>query len=314
VLAALGVRHAPAQRGWIQGNCPFHDDKNPSWRIRVTAERYGQHHCWACKAGGTLAGLVAHVRKVPLEEARGWVGEHAEPEEAPIPEVVGVDLVRRDLKPGKFRLPPEVVIGPLAGWVTPARAYAQWRGIEAWQVERWGLGYAVDGELAGRLVVPVWRSAGVAASYMARDFSEDRRARRYRYPRAEEGADPTVLFGQLNWPDEGARDVLVVTEGALNAMAVERAVGAGEAAQASLGGSGVHAICALKIASFPRVLVLTDNDPAGNVAAGELGAMLRALGRRPCRLRLLPGEDACDLARADLRAAVWRALGGDVRL
>lgn len=306
VLAALSIEHEAARNGWIVAKCPFHDDHSPSWRIRVTAVRYGQHHCWACKEGGTLAMLVMHGMKWEYAKAAEWVGKHDQPVEMPIPEEVGIELVNQVRK---FRLPEEIIFDELQAWVTPAKHYMAMRSIPDWQVHRWGIGYALAGRLAGRIVIPVWKSKGVARNYMARDFTDDVQAPRYMYPKREEGADHATMFGELHWPS--ARDIVVIPEGAFNALAVER-LREPRFAVAALGGSSVQAIHVLKIASFDLAIILTDNDPAGQHASDALEPLLRGQGKRPRRCRLPKGMDANDMSAAALRTALWRSVSGEV--
>lgn len=303
-LKLLGIEFDPRPRnGWISARCPYHEERNPSWRIRVTQHRYGQHHCWACKAGGTLEGLAMHVLKLSFEEARVWVGNREVVVEQPAPEEIGVRVVggRR-----KFKLPDEVIFGRLDQWVTPARQYMQSRSVSSWQVSKWRLGYAIDGRLAGRIVIPVWRNFDEPRNYMARDFTRNPKVPKYRYPSAEESPSFATLFGEQYWPAQHERDIVVIVEGALNALAVER-LEEKRFAVVALGGSSIQPIHALKVATFPHQIILTDNDPAGRKAADTLEPMLRGQGCQPWKCWLQSGYDANDLSPEDLRAALWRA-------
>lgn len=120
VLVRLGVDVVRHRGGRAWALCPYHDDHEPNnWMIRTVGERAGQHTCFACKAGGTLFDLVMHTQGYAspasaLEFLRGH-------EEAPSPPR---DSVRVELRPHRrrrFRLPEEVILDPLAEWVTPAR-------------------------------------------------------------------------------------------------------------------------------------------------------------------------------------------------
>jgi DNA primase len=297
--ALTALRIAFTRRGdrlWAQ--CPFHEDQDPSWFVRRSGERAGQHHCFACKAGGPLDSLIKHVLKTSDAGARAWLekldaGEAPGPAEAP-------EFIIAASRPGAkgFALPREVRCTPLGAWPSIPRAYATARGLTPEQVERWGIGYAPEGRLAGRLVIVVRDAAGRARNYMARDFTGGE-PRRYLYPAAVDRPDLDVVFGEQHWPASNRRRV-VVTEGALDALAVERAVGGTVAA---LGGSMVRPLHVAKLGTFREVVVLTDSDAAGDAAADVLGA---SLGRHAAllRVRLPEGKDAASVSSAELEAAL----------
>lgn len=309
VLDKLGikfVRKTGAGSFRLWASCPYHviteveraAKVGMRWMIRENGERAGQHFCFSCKAGGSLADLVMHVRGVAFDGAADWLNDFgdATPDPVPMAESIALDLWPTVTK--GFRIPREVIFDSLPSWVTPARRYLHARGIDEAQCHRWGIGYAVDGRLAGRIVLVV-RSARGPAGYMARTYSDQ--TRRYLYPRGDEKPDLDVMFGQENW--SGRREV-VVTEGALNALAVERAVGGNIAA---LGGSDIREMHVARLVTFARVVILTDSDKAGDEVASNLMGML---GRHTLavRVRLPDNVDANDLTTPELRDALWPAL------
>lgn len=307
VLAKLRIRVEDAggeKRSY--GLCPFHVDKNPTtFFVRLRGERAGLFHCFACKTSGNLLDLVMKRRDCSLRGAQEWLEElraGADVEEER-PKLDGVRLVVSPLGRRAFRMPAEVHAGPLESWVTPARRYAEERHLDEPQLARWGIGYAVSGRLAGRLVIPVRDRGGEARSYMARTFADHEA--RYYYPREREHADPDVIFGEEHW--RGSYEV-VVCEGALNALAVERALGQGAQFPnvAALGGSDVRPMHVLKLAGFARVVVLTDDDGAGDGAAVVLTAQL---GRhaRVVRVSLGRGRDADSVPPDELRGMLCRS-------
>lgn len=319
VLAALGIRVVEARRGELVARCPYHSpDNHPSWSIKATGTKRGLHNCLSCKGGGNLESLVRHKLGLDRDGAREWLEELLVAEEEPAPPLpVAVTVeVTGDAAPRPFRLPPEVVVDrPLAEWPTPARAYAESRGITPWQVSLWGIGYAVYGRLGGRIVVPIRTPGGRLASYVARAF--DGGGPRYLYPRADEGADREVMFGERRWPLEELRGFsdLVVTEGAIDALAVQRAAmipqrdpGAMSPVVAALGGSRPteHTLLRLSV-GWGMVTVMTDSDPPGESAAEYLFRGLERHIPRVRRVALGPGNDACSVGVEELRHALgWR--------
>lgn len=313
VLRHLRIDVLDEHRGRLIARCPNHQpDNHPSWSIVEKGPERGLHACWSCQFSGGLWRLVAHVQGYTTDEDEGraramqWLDSTPDEEPALRAPKSSEDVTQVDVAPPMrrpMRLPAGVITAPLEQWVTPARRYAVARNLEAAQIDQWGLGYAVDGRLQGRIVVPVRDQRGKLANYMARDFTGSS-AKRYLYPSKHEGVDPRVLFGEQWWPAEREhRDVVYVTEGALNALAVERALGA--CWLGAIGGaSNVNVTVAAKLSTFGRVVVLTDADDAGDSAAKRLASDVEVIV--PVARVRLP-RDADELFPAMLRAYIEAA-------
>ena len=181
------------------------------------------------------------------------------------------------------------------------------RGITFGQVTRWNLGYAVDGRLANRIVFPCIDFDGNMASYSARAI--DGTQPRYLTPDPRENPDPTVVFGQNHWTDHTC---VVVTEGAINALACERA---GARNVAALSGSPIAPldvskgrpatvpmsilVVVQKLSTFGNILLAVDPDKAGD----KVFDAIRSLGRwkTVARVAIPDGQDAATLPRDDLK-------------
>lgn len=294
LLERLGIQAKRKGREWW-ACCPLHGERTPSWQMRDDpddADKHGRWRCLgACHEGGGPAGLV--MRVLGYESARqawDWIrGNAALPEEerslSVTVEPAGAALLRRG-----FHLPEGVRFPPLDEWPSPARSYLLGRGVTEEQIDRWGIGYAVDGWLAGRIVLP-WRDAQVRlVGYTARAFLPGQK--RYREPRAEEGADRSAVYGEEHWPHPGARKAVIVTEGALDALAVERSVWTPVAA---LCGSVLLPGHVARLSTFKRVVVAGDPDKAGQ---GLVEAAVAALSRwvEVRRVSLPEGYDCARLA------------------
>jgi len=280
--------------------CPSHQDTKPSWSINV---RTGKHFCFACGFGGTAASLVIHALDVGN---LGWNGRDACEwiKSQGLTKGGGeqgfeVELYLQPGKGARFVLPRAVQLVtdvPFAEWPSGARRYLESRSVDAWQAEEWNLGFSIVGRLAGRVVFPVRDRRGRPQSYSARSFVGS--AVRYLTPDASENPSKTSLFGEEKW--EAGRRVVVV-EGALKALAVKRArpdlnvagvLGATQARNATVIG---------KLAAFPEVTIMLDNDEAGQRAAGELFA---GLCRHTKASNVLPAVPVDDAAVEDLRGAL----------
>ncbi|MDE2106021.1 MAG: toprim domain-containing protein, partial [Patescibacteria group bacterium] len=235
-----------------------------------------------------------------------------EEEALTIPDNVEIVVTGRTSAKQKFKMPEEVSQRPFEKWPKPIRQYILDRKIDIYQVDRWKLGYSVDGRLGGRIVFPIEDENGILASYTARSF--DGKEPRYTTPQPSENPDPTVLFGERYWPSVQERKLstVVLTEGAINALACERA---GAMYVAALGGSPLSPLdvgrdkparasdgalaAVLKLAGWGRVLVATDPDRAGEKVSMAIRALARWTDMR--RVTFPEGTDAADLPLHDLR-------------
>src|SRR5262245_34251857 len=134
VLQRLGLdAHRRGREWWLRCVSPEHEDKNPSFTVRDEpgSPKHGLVRCYSCKFKGTIEDVVALTLGFQgtdwdkFQAARAWLDGDAAPEALPQSTVV------RSTGPAQvvFRLPEEAVFGPLESWVTPARAFAESRGI-----------------------------------------------------------------------------------------------------------------------------------------------------------------------------------------
>ena len=273
LLAALGIEAVERGGEW-RAKCPNHSpDRHPSWAIidEPGHERHGLHRCMTCSFGGTSAHLVMHVRGyASWSSAYEFMRPYLSTETA-LPVRVRLAGVEQRLP---FRPPPEVIWDPLDRWVTAARRYALSRGITSAQVLQWGIGYAVDGWLAGRIVFPLRDRQDRLLNYQARLFAGD--GPTYLTPREEDRPDKGAVFGERHWPPPGAsRRRVVVWEGSIKALAFERAL-PGEYFAVLGGVQAWNAEHVAKLSTWREVVLATDKDRAGEGAAELLtGALQR---------------------------------------
>lgn len=303
ILTKLGIKFERiGKRLWA--SCPFHVDRKPSWFIREGGERSGQHHCFSCKAGGHLIDLVMQVRSMSRPDAEVWLS-HYKLEEPDYVELPSTEVFRMEVENvgnAAFTLPKEFVTRPFDAWVTGARRYVEGRGITAGQVTRWGMGYAVTGRLRGRVIIPIYGLDGRAKNYMARTFTNA--DARYINARMEENPDLDVLFGEAQWKPRGT---VVVTEGAIDAMACERVLPS-TVSIAAIGGSNIRPLHMAKLTRFERVIVFMDNDIAGNKAAPIIDGSLARTRTQVVRVTLPPGSDPASVSPEVLRERLWQTL------
>lgn len=277
LLERLGVKAKRKGREWW-ACCPLHEERTPSWQMRDDTddpEKHGRWRCLgACHTGGGPVGLVMGILGTDAKGAWQWLREGTLIERVPL------SIEYDDEAPSLarfvfgFRLPLGVQFGSLEEWPEAARNYIKSRGVTEEQVDRWGIGYAVDGKLARRIVIP-WRdAAGKLLGYTARTYLPGEK--RYLEPGKDEGAARGAVYGEELWPAPGKRDVVVVTEGSFDGFAVERATGLPFGAAC---GSQFLPAHASKLSTFPRVIVVSDPDKAGKQMRD---AIVEQLGRWSC--------------------------------
>jgi DNA primase len=243
-----------------------------------------------------VLGLVAQVIGADIEQREGlkasitWLKDAgAQVERPPVIEAhVICKLPRR-----AFTLPAGVVFAPFQRWVSTARRYLETRKIMSEQVERWGLGYAVDGRLAGRIVIPVRNSLGRVISYAARAFTDAKK--KYLAPDKSEGSTPGAVFGEQHWPAVGERKLLVLCEGGFDAIAVHNVTGGSVAA---IFGSELLPAHLAKLSTFEEIVNASDPDAAGEKVWKAL-SMALARWVRMRRVEMPTGLDAAKLYQDD---------------
>jgi len=298
LLESLGiVAQFRGDEWWAICPNPAHDDRKPSWRIvdDPSSERHGKHYCFPCGLGGDAIELV----KVRLgigtyRAALSWIEEFALVEDDR-PLEAKVEVVSY-----AFRFPPGVERSDILTWPAPFRRYLAKRKLTLSQVRRWGLSYALEGRLSGRIVIPTRSASGRLLSYTARAIGV--MSHRYLTPGRDEHADMSAVFGEEHWGPEGG--IVLVWEGAFNALAGERALP--EYPFAVLGTGGVSHANDLgvreKLRSFDGAIVVTDADAAGDKAFADVTAGLA--GKWVARARPPEGVDADEMEPAALRHLV----------
>ncbi len=289
-LVRLGIEVTEVSPVRLEGRCPSgtHPDKNPSWSVMTDRGRHGLHFCQSCKFGGSFVDLVMHVLDIGYPAAREWLSALGDDSAERVPPTEVVFEVLSARRP-EFRLPSDVVFAEFGKWPASIRSYVLSRGIAPEQVLRWQLGYAVTGRLAGRVVFVTRDGNGRPANYAARAVVDDIK-KRYINAHSREHPDLSIFFGEDKWPGlDAPRTCVVVTEGAINGLAVERVF---PGPLAGLSGSNVTASHISKLATFDMVIVATDNDKAGLAAAELIESGLDRTDTATMRLDLPKGVDA----------------------
>jgi hypothetical protein len=245
-------------------------------------------------------GLALH------SSAYQWLDDHGLFKDGKVPLNVDVQVSRPALSRTEVQIPVDARFGkPLDQWVTPAKRYAESRGITQDQIDRWDLGYACGGYFANRLLIPTRTREGRLINITGRAWSKTKTPK-YLNSKELHGWDPSAVFGEKYWPPAqlAGRSTLILCEGELNALACEKV---GAMFVGALGGSTLEKEQVLKISVFKQVVLATDLDRAGSQIAEELRATL-ARWRRCRRVQFPDTRDPNDLMREDpelLKALLW---------
>lgn len=295
----LHVEDVRGRRAWIR--CVFHQDKTATnFFVRLEGSYAGTFHCFSCKVKGNLIDLTKQVKNYDYENAKKFVetlGKNAEPEKRRVTIAEPPPKLTRSV----FKIPKDIYFEPMEEWVSGARRYAQNRcKITPEEVTLFRIGYAVDGRLAGRIVLPWIDERGVFGGYSARTWCDEEP--KYKTPHEDDLPDATIMFGEHTWSHE--KKFIVVTEGALNVMAIRRALAEYRFDIAAMGGSDVESTLfpqrVTKLALFKNVIVMTDSDSAGDNAAMALRRTLRRYVHIE-RPRLPDDKDALDVGVENVR-------------
>lgn len=249
-----------------QWHCPSpsHEDNNPSVKVQTDASGTQRWRCWSGGESGTAIDAVMTARSIPVGEAIRWLNDnHAHLEVlprrvAPESRVVGdpapdaIDYVQRCEK---------------LLWTGSGRSVRDWlnqRGLgdDVLRVNKVG---ADPGRrflprpkgLPGgwpAAVFPALDRAGNVAYFQARFLDPPEGRDKYDNPSRQHAANPRVAWTSVPGSVEARRGVLVVAEGAPDAL---MAAQAGFAAVAVLGSMYPDGRVADAIAGFVR-----DNDVA----------------------------------------------------
>ncbi len=130
----------PAGSGSFKANCPFHQEKTPSFYVNRPRQSW---HCFGCDLGGDLISFVQKIEGLDFPEALALLAQKA-----------GVELPQFDpqLSSDKRRLYDITELASKfyrsfllqAPEAEIARAYAAKRGIDDLTGDLWGIGYAPE--------------------------------------------------------------------------------------------------------------------------------------------------------------------------
>lgn len=256
----------------LRGPCPFHRGSNPTSFV-VTPEK-GCFYCFACGVGGGFSQFIQRMGgEAPAVATSFW--------HPPM-----------DARSA-------AVITPIAP-LDAAHPYFRERGIHEATARFFGMGYfRGKPPLGGRIITPLHDPDGTLVGHIGRALDDTEP--RYRF---QQGVPRQSLLFNLHRVKAAKHDMVVLVEGVFDAAAVFQ-LGIPNVV-ASLG-CQVSANQRALLSRFRRVLVLFDDDPAGDAATA---ALEEELG--PAAMRVaLPKSDPCSLKGVLLERIIRSAMTRD---
>lgn len=322
------------------GLCPFHEDRNPSFNVN---SEMGRYTCWSCGEKGDIFNWVMKTQNIEFADALKVLAQMAGVTlKAKGPTV---SKSQSEMWKGAMEEALKFFCDQLKK-SAPALAYCEKRDILPQTIDDWELGYAPDAD-GGAVLANHLKSKGYSLSeckslfLVDQDSSGsyfDRFRARLIFPIRDEKGDIVAFGGRImgdaqpkyiNSGDtplyrksrvlygfhrakqsltKGAKAILC--EGYLDVIACHRAGAA--TAVASLGTSLTSDHAKLLKRWCDEVVILYDNDPAGQKAAERAIDIFEEAGLRPLIALMPKGDDPDSLLRREGPGSVVRAISAGV--
>ncbi|MEA2110741.1 MAG: DNA primase [Campylobacterota bacterium] len=300
-----------------KGNCPFHDEKTPSFVVSPQKQIY---HCFGCGAGGDSIKFVMEHDKLSYPEA--------------IEKLADSCNYTLSYTKGTQKKTDTKIIESLNGWYQTlleknitAKSYLVERGIYASSIERFGIGYApssndtlnylksnmynmteaielgvvgsgennIYARFIERITFPIYAANGTAVGFGGRTIS----GHSAKYVNSPQ----TKLFNKsrLLYAYDVAKDAIykksemIVTEGYLDVIMLHQA--GFNNAVATLGTALTPEHLPLLRKGDPRIIMAYDGDNAGIAAALKAAKLLSAAGFDGGVVIFAEGVDPADMVK-----------------
>lgn len=206
----LGKSHKTSHTNYAF-NCPFCNHRKPKLEVNVKTSDKGENPfaCWVCGVKGRKLSKLLRLLKVSREEALKVLQYVKKGTEEDFYSYANESTLE---------LPKEYI--PL--WnssessipASRAKKYLYSRGLTEYDIRKYQIGYAVDGEYADRVIIPSYNEFGKLEMYIARSIQEAFIA----YLKPVVNTNEIVFFDSLiNWSKP-----VVVCEGVFDAIAIKR--------------------------------------------------------------------------------------------
>ena len=187
--------------------CPYCNHHKQKFSVNIDKNVF---KCWICDSNGRDLRRV--VRRFGGFLQRQEWDKHLDKVDITDFDNLFAQEVKQNKLEQKISLPKEFV--SLANFNLPrtaitAQRYLKSRGITERDIVRWKIGYCLEGEYAGRIIVPSFGEAGYPNYFVARSYTKSG----YRYKNPTASRD--IVFNELyvDWDED-----LIIVEGVFDAI------------------------------------------------------------------------------------------------
>ena len=183
--------------------CPFCDHHKRKMQVNVDTQQW---HCWVCDAKGRSIFVLAKKLKAP-KQIYSELGD-----------ILGLKQTynSNDSAQKIGRLPKQFqfLLNTADGIMrTQAIKYLESRGISKYDIIRYNIGFCVDGEYGGRIIVPSYDKDGNLNYFVGRSIYEGK----MKYKNPPVSRNIIVWESNINW-----NLPIVLCEGVFDAIAIKR--------------------------------------------------------------------------------------------
>ncbi|MDA2925665.1 CHC2 zinc finger domain-containing protein [Acidobacteria bacterium AH-259-G07] len=166
ILDRYGVKLKSTNGRELLGHCPFHEDKNPSFRVNTQKRVF---YCFGCGAKGNVLDFVSQKEVVSIREAALLLSEWFDMRETMVGPP-GANQRPKTHNTSQKEKRPEAINHPLTFTLKldPDHPYLKERGLDAQVVKFFGLGYCKRGLMKNRIAIPIHDEKGKLAAYAGR--------------------------------------------------------------------------------------------------------------------------------------------------
>lgn len=206
----LGKSHKTSHSNY-SFHCPFCNHRKPKLEINLKTNDKGEnlYACWVCGVKGRKISKLLKLLKVSREDA-----------------VKVLQYVRKGFEDTSYDYSGEVSLElpsdfiPLWGNTNTsipavrAKKYLYSRGLSDFDIRKYQIGYAIEGEYADRIIIPSYNEFGKLEMFIARSIKEAY----ITYLKPAIDTNEIVFFDNLiNWSKP-----VIVCEGVFDAIAIKR--------------------------------------------------------------------------------------------
>lgn len=202
----LGKSHKRARENYAF-HCPFCNHRKPKLEIKMTSDEKGHNpwECWVCNTRGRTIKSLLRQMKIGKEEAIEVLKYVKKGDKITYHELEVVELPK-EFQPLHSASTTSIIANKV-------RRYLYNRGLTDNDFIKYNIGYCLNGDYGGRIIVPSYDENNNLNFFVGRTFEDA--FMKYKNPSASK--DIVAFENMINWDQP-----LILVEGVFDAMAVKR--------------------------------------------------------------------------------------------